>query len=267
MAVLAFLHSTGACKIHPMKIYVYLLSGLFISILCAESQTAEDILLKTFHRMDGIDHSFRVNSQNSGKKKKEKHFQASVHWPSEGNIISQTRVMSIDSKRKKPSSFWIQRFRDGTKTKKWMSMPITGKLKDISDKKAGKKEFSFSELAVTDEEIKAHDHTLLPKENIDTLLAYVIKSKKMNKKGKIKESKKLWIDADSYMILKVEFYTGSGRLFRSIECSDFHYVEDILFPLMIDIQDLKSKTDAQIAIKDIILNPQFDLDIFIPRDQ
>ena len=267
MAVLAFLHSTDACKIHPMKIYVYLLSVLFISLLCAESQTAEDILFKTFHRMDGINHSFRVYSQSSGKKKKEKHFQVSIHWPSEGNLISQTRVISLDSKRKKPSSFWVHRFRDGTKTKKWMSMPITGKLKDVSDKKAGKKDFSFSELGVTDEEIKAHDHTLLSKENIDTLLAYVIESKKMNKKGKIKESKKLWIDTGSYMILKVEFYTGSGRLFRSIECSDFHYVEDILFPLMIYIQDLKSKTDAQVTIKDIILNPQFDMDIFIPRDQ
>ncbi len=250
-----------------MKIYVYLLSVLFISLLSAESQTAEDILFKTFHRMDEIDHSFRVYSQSSGKKKKEKHFQASVHWPSEGNIISQTRVILIDSKRKKPSSFWVHHFRDGTKTKKWMSMPITGKLRDVSDKKVGKKDFSFSELDVTDEEIRSHDHTLLPQENIDTLLAYVIESKKMNKKGKIKESKKLWIDTGSYMILKVEFYTGSGRLFRSIECSDFHYVEDILFPLMIYIQDLKSKTDAQVTIKDIILNPQFDMDIFIPRDQ
>ena len=89
----------------------------------------------------------------------------------------------------------------------------------------------------------------------------------MNKKGKIKERKNLWIDVKSYMILKVEFYTGSGRLFRSIECSNFHYVEDILFPLKIDIQDLKSKTDVQITIKDIILNHKMDLDIFIPRDQ
>ena len=44
MAVLAFLHSTDACKIYPMKIYVYLLSVLFISILYDKSQTAEYIL-------------------------------------------------------------------------------------------------------------------------------------------------------------------------------------------------------------------------------
>ena len=69
------------------------------------------------------------------------------------------------------------------------------------------------------------------------------------------------------MIMKVEFYTGSGRLFRSIECSDFHDVEDILFPMSIYVQDLRSKTDIQITIRDIEINPQFDMDIFIPRDQ
>ena len=69
------------------------------------------------------------------------------------------------------------------------------------------------------------------------------------------------------MILKVEFYTGSGRLYRSVECSDFHYVKEILFPMSIYVQDLKSKTDIQITVKDIELNPEFDMDIFIPRDQ
>ena len=235
--------------------------------MCADNQTAEDILLKTFHRMDGIDHRFKVDSKASGKKKKEKHFQASVHWASEGNLLRQTRIISTDSKRKKPSSFWEHRFRDGSKAKKWMSMSITGKLRDVSDKKVSKKDFSFSELGVTDEEIKSYDHTFLHRENIDTLLAYVIESNKKDKKGKIKESKKLWIDADTYMILKVEFYTGSGRLYRNITCSNLQYVGDILFPLSIDVQDLKSKTDIQITIKDIEINPPFDMDIFIPRDQ
>ena len=235
--------------------------------MCADNQTAEGILLQTFHRMDGINHRFKVDSKISGKKEKEKHFQASVHWPTEGNLLRQTRMTSIETKRKKPSSFWEHRFRDKTKIKKWMSFPITGKLKDVSDKKAGKKDFSFAELGITDEDIKSHSHALLTHEQIDTHSAYVIESIEKNKKGKIKESKKLWIDVDSYMILKVEFYTGSGRLYRSVECSDFHYVDGILFSTMIDVQDLKSKKDIKIIIKDIELNPEFDMDIFIPRDQ
>jgi len=217
--------------------------------------------------MDGIDHRFKINSKSSKKEKKGKHFQASIHWPSEGDILRQTRITSTFPKRKKPTSFWEHRYKDGTKIKKWMSLPVTGKLKDVSNKKTSKKDFSFSELGVTDEDIKSHDHTILNSENIDTLSAYVIESIELSNKGKVKESKKLWIDTDSYMILKVEFYTGSGRLYRSVECLDFYYVKEILFPMSIYVKDLKSKTDLQITVKDIELNPQFDMDIFIPRDQ
>jgi len=250
-----------------VKFCQYTLSIPLIALLIANDQTAEDILLKAFHRIDGINHRFKVDSKSSGKKEKERHYQASVYWPPEGNLLRQTRMTSIETKRKKPSSFWEHRFRDKTKIKKWMSFPVTGKLKDVSDKKVGKKDFSFSELGVTDEDIKSHSHELLNQEKIDTLSAYVIESIEKNKKGKIKESKKLWIDVDSHIILKVEFYTGSGRLYRSVECSDFHYVGGILFPTMIEVQDLKSKTDIKITIKDIELNPEFDMDIFIPRDQ
>ena len=263
-AVLAFFLAGEVSKIPTMKFFFYI---LFISILCADNQIAEDILLQAFHRMDGIDHRFKVDSKSSGKKKKEKHFQASVQWPSGGDILRQIRITSTDSMRKKPSSFWEHRYKYGTKTKKWMSLPVTGKLKDVSDKKTGRKDFSFSELSITYEDIKSHDHILLPQDNVDTLLTYVIESNRKDKKGKIKESKKLWIDADSYMIIKVEFYTGSGRLYRSVECSDFHYVKEILFPMSIYAHDLKSKTEIQITIKDIELNPEFDRDIFIPRDQ
>ena len=107
---------------------------MLISLLCADNQTAEDILLKSLHRLDGINYRFKVDSKQSGNKKKEKHFQASVHWPSEGKLLRQIRVTSILTKRKKPSSFWEHRFKDGTKAKKWISLPVTGKLLDISEK-------------------------------------------------------------------------------------------------------------------------------------
>jgi hypothetical protein len=37
--------------------------------------------------------------------------------------------------------------------------------------------------------------------------------------------------------------------------------------MSIYVQDLKSKSDIQVTIKDIELNPEFDMDLFIPKDQ
>ena len=250
-----------------MKYYQYIFYSLFITLLCAENQTAEDILLQACHRMDGIDHQFKVESKRSCKKKKQKHFQVSIHWHSEGTFLRQTRIISIETKQKKPSSFWEHRFRDGTKAKKWMSLPITGKLKDVSNKKPNKKDFSLSEMILNEGDIRSQTHQLLPQKNFNKFSAYVIESMEKDKKGNIKKSKKWWIDIDSYVILKIEFYTGSGRLYRNIECSNFQYIEKIFFPMSIYIEDLKSKTDTQINITDIELYPEFDLSIFIPRHQ
>ena len=108
-----------------MKFCQYILSIPLIALLIADDQTAEDILLKAFHRIDGINHRFKVDSKSSGKKEKEKHYQASVYWPPGSNLLRQTRMTSIETKRKKPSSFWEHRFRDKTKIKKWMSFPVT----------------------------------------------------------------------------------------------------------------------------------------------
>ena len=272
MAVLSFFHIGWGSKISTMKFPHFFLFIFFSTLLCADNQTAEEILLKTFHRMDGINYSFKLDSKSNGKKKKEKHFQAYVHWPSEGDILCQFRIKSIETKRKKPASFWEHRFRDGTKAKKWMSRPVTGKLKDVSDKHAIKKDFSFSDLVVTEKDIRSHAHQLLPQEKVDKFSAYVIESIEKRKEGKVKESKKLWIESDSYMVLKVEFYTGSGRLYRSVECSNIQSsfntpYREILFPMSIYVQDLKSKSDIQVTIKDIELNPEFDMDLFIPKDQ
>jgi len=267
LAVLAFFLADESSKIPTVNFYQYFLPILFFTLLCADNQTAEDILLKSLHRMDGIDHQLKVDSKSSGKKKKEKHFQASFHWPSDERLLRQTRIISIETKQKKPSSFWEHRYKDGTKAKKWISLPVTGKLIDISDKKTGKKDFSFAELGVTEEDIRSNVHQLFPQEKVDNFLAYVVESIEKSKTGGTKGSKKLWIDADSYMILKVEFYTGRGRLYRSVICSDFKYFEGILFPLGIIVQDLKSKTNIQITIKDIALHPEFDMNMFIPQDQ
>ena len=88
-----------------MKFLFYL---LIITFLYADNQTAEEILLKSFHRMDGIDHRFKVDSKQSRKKKQERHYEVSVHWPSDGKFLRKIRITTILTKQKNPSSLkWL----------------------------------------------------------------------------------------------------------------------------------------------------------------
>ena len=104
-------------------------------------------------------------------------------------------------------------------------------------------------------------------EKLNNYSVYVIESVEKGKNGKVKKSKKLWVDKDNYFIHKAEFYTKSDRLYRSAECKDIQFVEGIAFPSKIFVEDLKSKSQMHLQLADIRLNPEFDLNIFIPRDQ
>ena len=249
-----------------MKIILILIYLTSVSYLFGEEVAVNKILLSTYHRLDIVNHQFSVNIKETGKKEKIKNYQISIQWPEKGDILKRTRVKPIQDKRKKPSSIWEHQFKDGQKSKRWMTMPITGKLKDISDKKSTKK-FTLADLEFTEKEIAENEHSLLPSENIGDHSVYVIKSIKKGKNGKVKESKKICIDKENYLIHKAEFYTKSGRLYRSVECTDIQCIEGIAFPLKIFVKDLKSKSEIFVQLDNIEINPQFETELFLPKNQ
>jgi hypothetical protein len=246
-----------------ITLFIYIAS---ISFVFGEGLSVEEILFSTLHRLDSVNHQFSVNIKETGKKEKIKNYQISIQWPEKGDILKRTRVKPIQDKRKKPSSIWEHQFKDGRKTKRWMTMPITGKLKDISDKKSTKK-FTLADLKFTEKEIAENENSILSSETIGDHSVHVIKSVKKGKNGKVKKSKKIWIDTDDYLIYKVEFYTKSGRLYRSVECTDVQTIEGITFPSKIFVKDLKSKSEIFVELDKIEINPQFETGLFIPEDQ
>ena len=246
-----------------IQLIIYLAS---ISFTFGEELSVENILLSTLHRLDSVNYQFSVNIKETGKKEKIKNYQISIQWPKKGDILKKTRVKPIQNNRKKPSSIWEHQFKDRQKTKRWMTMPITGKLKDISDKKSTKK-FTLADLEFTEREISANEHSLLPSEAIGDNSVHVIKSLKKGKNGKVKKFKKIWIDTNDYLIHKAEFYTKSGRLYRSVECTDIQTIADIPFPQKIFVKDFKSKSEIFVQLDNIDINPQFETGLFIPKNQ
>jgi len=237
-----------------------------ISFVFAKDLSVENILSNTFHRLDSVNHQFSVNIKEMGKKEKITNYQISIRWPINGDIMKEIRVKPIQDKKKKPTSIWEHRFKNGKKAKRWMTMPITGKLKDISHKKPTK-EFTLADLDFTEQDIAENEHSILSSEKIGNYAVYIIESIVLGKNGNAEESKKIWIDMSNYLIHKVEFYTKSGRLYRSVACTDIQIIADIPFPQKIFVKDLKSKSEIFVQLDNIEINPQFETGLFTPKDQ
>jgi hypothetical protein len=91
----------------------------------------------------------------------------------------------------------------------------------------------------------------------------VVESKKTTGK---KTSKKLWIDAKEYFVLKAEFYTKSGRKSKTIEMGELSQINEMTFPQKIDVNDIRKKTTYEVSISDIKFIDDVDESLFAPSE-
>ena len=68
IVVLSFLHTLYSCIISYMNAYKFIISIIISSIVSANSLTVDEILHKSLHRYDGVNHSFKLTSNKIGGK-------------------------------------------------------------------------------------------------------------------------------------------------------------------------------------------------------
>ena len=244
-----------------------LISSLCLIILLGTSQSeelsADEILTLVMNQTYGLNHTFRlsiIKKQNSKPDKKQV-INISFLWPKEGPYLRKSFVETLEPKNLKGVRFWEHTYKVSKLSKRWITLPVTGKLKDVTDKKPNKNEFNFSELELTQEIINNHTNTILENTKIDGRPIIVIESIEKNNK---KNSKKIWIDQEEYFIHKVEYFTKRGRKNKIIEMHDLIKIDNLTFPRTIKIQDLRKKISYSISISNIDLYPNYNLDDFNP---
>jgi len=207
-----------------MQKYIQSISILLILQLaiCADVLSPNQVLEKAIKRLNDIDHQMTIKIKSKDKKDKEEitNLELFVHWQTDKEKYKMVHIKEITDGKKKGRQMWVHTYKDG-KEKKWIRMPRSGKIKDLTGKKSSQKvDLSSITLPLS----------LLDKENIfleDDLInetsCKVVEIKKES--GNIV----LWIDPVDYIIHKKQFYNKNSEIEKEVSYENLTMHNDLKF--------------------------------------
>ena len=241
---------------------------IFLMIVPVIGNEADEILTKVMNRLQGVDRSLVVKlfQEQKGKPTKEKVFHSWTHWNQDGEIRKMVKIQIEKPKDLSGTCYWMHEDLSENE-KKWMTMPITGKLKDITNTPIKKGEFNFSELEISKDDIENHSNRILGEELVNNRETVIVESIEYKSSGQIKLVKNIWIDKKDNFIHKAIFKNQKDRVIKQISLRNLEVINDIPVMTNIKIQNFRKKMNIQITFSDISFESIQDIEIFNPTAQ
>jgi hypothetical protein len=218
---------------------------------------ADEILTKISNHLNGRNRSMIIDSKivKKGEIKKTQEIKVNLFWPENEEVKKITFIAFLKPKQKLGVKFW-ELHKQGEVNKRWVTMPVTGKLKDITHKKIRKNDFDFSELQLTKESISNHENTI-----VDETELIIIQSIS----NITQERKLLYIDNEFNFIQKVETFNKKNKLTKTIECIEFQIIDNVKIASKVIMEDYRRKHTVNIIIHDFKFHNFLDISIFQPK--
>jgi len=229
---------------------------ILLSSLQADTNADEMLTIISQH-LNGQNRSMVIESKivKNGDIKKIQNVKVNLYWPENQNINKMAFINFLKPKRKLGVKYWEHQKQNNI-IQKWITMPVTGKLKDITNKKIRKNDFDFSDLQLTKETIINHDNTIL--DNSKLLIIESI--------SKINQQKKLlYIDKEFNCIQKVETFNKKNKLTKSVECVESKIINNYKIASKVIMEDYKKKHTVDINILNFKFHDFSDKSIFQPK--
>ena len=247
-----------------MKIKMYFIFIAFMIPLFAITD-ADEVLYNVMNRLNNMDRYLIIEIEEINKKGniKNKRMKYWAKW----NDLSKKHFIKIQYE--KPDnlfgvSYWVNYDKNG-KENKWITMPFSGKLKNITNKKnINKGEFDLSELEIKIKDIDDYHNKIIDEDLVNGRATIVIVSKKNNSKGKVVLIKKIWVDKNNFFIHKVLYLNKKSKQIREIKLNKLVFIDKVPFLTQIFINDFKKKKMININFSDISLSHIKNDQIFIP---
>ncbi len=244
-----------------MRKYIQSISILLIFIqlgISSDKLTANQFVENSIKRLDNIDCKMIINGKSiEGKGKEEKtSFEIYIHWvPESENLETYKKIYikELVEEGKKGKKLWVH-FRKDKKDKKWMMLPRSGKIKDITDKKSSQK-VDLSSISFPLETLK-NEMVFLDDEKVNEVLCKVVEIK--DEDGNIR----LWIDPVDFLIHKKVYYNKKSEVSREATFSDLIEYEGLKFYKKESIYNIRKETTVEMSLKEFEKTTFDNLDKF-----
>ncbi len=246
-----------------MQKYIQSISILLILQLaiCADVLSPNQVLEKAIKRLNDIDHQMTIKIKSKDKKDKEEitNLELFVHWQTDKEKYKMVHIKEITDGKKKGRQMWVHTYKDG-KEKKWIRMPRSGKIKDLTGKKSSQQVDLSSitlPLSLLDKEI-----IFLEDDLINETSCKVVEIKKES--GNIV----LWIDPVDYIIHKKQFYNKNSEIEREVSYENLTMHNDLKFYNHEIIHNHKKKSIVEIFLTAFEQKTFDNIDLFnIPLEK
>ena len=241
---------------HIKSILILTILQLSISSWLFAEVTSASLLESSMTRLEGIDHEMNIDivSTNSKDKKENRKFNLSVHWDMNNDRYKMIFIKENNGK-KNCLKAWTHHYKNH-KVNKWILLPKSGKIKDVTGKKISEK-LDLSEVSVSlyllekESEIKGEDVV----NDIPCHLVEVIDDD---------EIIKIWIDSIDFIVHKKEYYNKKSKLFKTVNFSILVEEDGIKYYKEASIYNLKKKNKIDIIVQGISKKIFEDVEIFTP---
>ena len=230
---------------------------LFCIVYCSDN-LANEILLKAIEKHDGINCNFdlTVVKKQKAKPDKIKQYDINIFHPKNDSLHRMIRIDTIKPLNLSDVSYWEHDYGEGGLVKRWFTLPLTGKLKEVKgdDKPSG--DFNLNDIMID-------LNNVLNKSNVVIQTSSDISTIEIG--GKVKQH--ISIEMDTYRILEVEIFNKYNRVVKEIKFTKYFNLDNFSIPQLIEINDKKKKVNFIVTLEGFKKRNDFSKTFFSPRDK
>ena len=238
----------------------YTIFFIFLSLVSSMEEDVSKILNKAMENYNNKNCNFElfIIKKQKFKPEKKKKYNVNIFYPHDDSIKRMIRIDTLEPKNLSKVSYWEHLSNYDSSLTRWISMPVTEKIKKLAPKEKLISDIDFNDIILNPNEILSNANSVIDKRKLNQDEIYIIESIGLTKQH-------YWISAKHYNLVKIEIFNKYNRVLKEVNFTNLVVIDDIYIPQFIIIKDLRKKITYDITIKDFLFDDITDKMIFYPK--